>query len=327
MLVASLQGSLPGPSPAHLPPAQQQPPASRGAHFLAQLEPNTNSVLLSASFSKFTSTSTWNNSSHCFCHYSGQIFSLPPCSTFGNHSLSVLPLLTPSQSSCYRKRSSEMWPLSWRGCLLWQPASNTHLQHQTGKASKVILHWHYRSCGEDTIASLSLDEALHQHLLYAEWDAVQLSLVTSPISIAWTLIWERRPKITMQLVIISEWAWSRQYIAERYNSLVIWVVRMTLTIWKDGLKKKKKKFYVIIVDYEFMNYHKVYFWSSFSVHIDTFSACAEMDAPLSFQIQMEAINLWLTEYVFHIHNLCMKKVIVLKEKDITRISHSSRVMG
>lgn len=61
-----------------------------------------------------------------------------------------------------------MWPLSWRGCLLWQPASNTHLQHQTGKASKVILHWHYRSCGEDTIASLSLDEALHQHLLYAE---------------------------------------------------------------------------------------------------------------------------------------------------------------
>lgn len=58
MQVASLQGSLPGPSPAHLPPAQHQPPASRGAHFLAQLEPNTNSVLLSASFSKFTSTST-----------------------------------------------------------------------------------------------------------------------------------------------------------------------------------------------------------------------------------------------------------------------------
>lgn len=63
------------------------------------------------------------------------------------------------------------------------------------------------------------------------------------------------------------------------------------------------------------------------MHIDTFSACAEMDAPLSCQIQMEAINLWLAEYVFHTHNFCMKKVIVVKEKDITRISHSGRVIG
>lgn len=77
-----------------------------------------------------------------------------------------------------------MRPLSWRGCLLWQPASNTHLQHQTGKASKVILYWHYMSPGEDTIASLSLHKALHQHLLYAERDAIQLSLATSSVSIS-----------------------------------------------------------------------------------------------------------------------------------------------
>lgn len=149
---------------------------------------------------------TWTRThlNHCFCHNSRQVFRYLHAACLRTTSRACFSYKF--LSSCYRKGRSKMWLHSWKGCLLWQSACNTHLQNPTGKASEVSLHWH---CMRPNMYSPSPAALAHRT------DTVQLTLVTSSISIAWILICGRRPKIAMQHAIISEWAWSRKCIVGR----------------------------------------------------------------------------------------------------------------